>query len=175
MECRICLQEYILTSAAPVCRCKGNHKNVHERCLKQWAEHASKYRDEHGRTYFNCDLCRERIFLLYSSRCALKSWEEVRREVEEHWCKIILIVLVFALFLVVLIVSAHSLKSSPDNWVIFVTLITISAVMVLSTLPLMVFRLLVKQQRVIDGFQQAGEKGRGNRIANSFSETQLDL
>lgn len=81
----------------------------------------------------------------------------------------------FALFLVVLIISAHSLKSSPDNWVIFVTLITISSVMVLSTLPLMAFRLLVKQQRAIDGFHSGREKGKNNRIANSFSETQLDL
>ena len=174
MECRICLQEYLLTSAAPVCRCKGNHKNVHEQCLKQWAEHASKFRDEHGSAYFHCDLCKERIFLRYGRQCALKSCEEVKGEVREHWCKMILIVLVFALFLVVLIVSAHSLRGSPDNWAIFVTLIAISSVMVLATLPLMLFRLLVKQRRVIDGFQ-AGEKGRGNRIANSFSETQLDL
>lgn len=98
----------------------------------------------------------------------------MRGEVAEHWCKMVLIVLVFALFLVVLVVSAHSLQSSPDNWVIFVTLVTISAVMVLSTLPLMLFRLLFKQQRVIEGFQQA-QRAKGNRIANSFSETQLDL
>jgi len=49
-QCRICLEEDILTNLIYPCKCNGHIKYVHRECLNKWRYLNNKYRDK-------CDIC----------------------------------------------------------------------------------------------------------------------
>ena len=68
--CRICLQPE--SSGESYCKCRGNIKHVHERCLLLWVEKVEKKKEKQGNSYFKCQICKQRVYLKTTQQCGLR-------------------------------------------------------------------------------------------------------
>lgn len=166
-ECRICLQE-LEGRPAPFCECRGNHRSVHEACLREWALRAEKFRDGRGHLYFYCDLCRTPIFMAIERTCRKKTAKEACREVRQNYCKLALMLVIIIFFAGLLVVALAAMLDHPELMGAYLTLAVISGIMVSFSLPLLVCRMAFECREAVGGFVPIGSII-GNHIANSYN------